>query len=345
MSEVLAQGELHGGLPDGLLERVAREMREHGREPQAVPGGLRLEGQGARVEMDLQGEAFRIRIAADDNMAVQRVRGAVIHMLDHAVEGLSDRMDWQGGPEPGGLPPNVIFATVEGVSRIGANFLRVRLRSDAMETFAEGGMHFRLLLPPEGRAPAWPVVDERGRTVWARGEDALHTPAYTFVDLEPGEGWMSFDLYEHEGSYATDWARRVAPGAEVGLSGPGGGDFPPGDWILMGGDETALPAIRRILAQSGEGRCGHVFLETGDPGDRVPLEVPPGITVTWLARGEGPDLLEAMSAVALPPAGESRYVWLAAERRLVRRAKAHFRDTQGLAGAEGYFSAYWSAPA
>ncbi|WP_172327178.1 SIP domain-containing protein [Mangrovicoccus sp. HB161399] len=340
-----ARGEARGPFPDGLIDRVAQEMREHGQSPALRSGALLLESGGGRVEMDLDGGRFRVRIEAGDATAVQRLRGAMLHMLDHAAEGLTDRMDWIGGPVPGSLPPNVVFAAVAGVTRIGANFLRVELRSEQLETFAEGGMHFRLLLPRPGRAPVWPVVDDRGRTVWARGEDALHTPAYTFVDLDPAAGTMSFDLYEHEGSLATDWARAAQPGAEAALSGPGGGDFPQGSWILMGGDETALPAIRRILARSAPERRGHVFIETGDPRDRLPLEVPEGISVTWLARGAGPDLAEAMASVPMPAAGESRFVWCAAERGLVRRAKALFRDRAGLLSGEGYFSAYWTASA
>ena len=338
-----ARGEARGPFPDSLLERVAREMRDHGQAPALSPAGLRLESGGGLVEIGLADDTFRVRIAAAEDRTVQRIRGAVLHLLDHAAEGLTGRIDWVGGPPPGTLPPNVIFATVEGIARVGATFLRIRLRSDGLASFAEGGMHFRLLLPPAGRAPVWPMTDARGRTVWPEGADALHTPAYTVVDLDPEAGVMTFDLHEHAGSLATDWAQEVAPGAEVALSGPGGGDFPPGDWILLAGDETALPAIRRILARSPAGRRGHAVIETGDPGNRMALEAPPGITVEWLLRGTGPGLCDAVTALPVPPAGDSRFVWFAAERSQVRRAKTWFRDTHGLSPAEGYFSAYWTA--
>ncbi|MBE3640453.1 siderophore-interacting protein [Mangrovicoccus algicola] len=340
-----SRGEARGPFPEGLMERLAQEMREHGRQPETGPGALWIEGEEGRVDMALEDGMFRVRVAASEQRQVLRLREAVLHLIDHAAEGLTGRMDWVGGPVPGSLPSNIIFAEVEGVTRIGANFLRVAVRSDQMAVFAEGGMHFRLLLPPEGRAPVWPVIDDRGRSIWPKGEDALHAPAYTIVEIDPTAGTMSFDLYEHDGSLATDWAQGVAPGARIGLSGPGGGHFPPGDWILMAGDETALPAIRRILAHSPAGRQGHVFLETGDPGDRVPLEAPRGIRVTWLDRGAGPGLLEAASAVALPGGQDSRFVWFAAERDQARRAKALFRERFGLQAAEGYFSGYWTAPA
>jgi NADPH-dependent ferric siderophore reductase len=43
------------------------------------------------------------------------------------------------------------------------------------------------------------------------------------------------------------------------------------------------------------------------------------------------------------PEGDSRFVWIAAERALVRTAKARFRDELGIRRDEGYFAFYWAA--
>lgn len=43
------------------------------------------------------------------------------------------------------------------------------------------------------------------------------------------------------------------------------------------------------------------------------------------------------------PHGLDRYVWIVAEKELVRKANARFRDTLGVGPKEGYFAYYWEA--
>lgn len=164
-----------------------------------------------------------------------------------------------------------------------------------------GPMHFSLLLSPEGRAPVWPRLDGRGRTVWPEGEEALHRAAYTFVALEPEANRFTFDLFLHEGSRASAWALSAPLGTKVAVMGPGGGDLPDAGEILLAGDETALPAIRRILETSAADRRGRVLIEIGDDGDRMPLRAPEQVEVTWLRRHAGETLLAALRAVDLDP--------------------------------------------
>jgi len=191
--------------------------------------------------------------------------------------------------------------------------------------------------------PRWPEVNEKGRTVWPTGDEALHRATYTFVDLDAAEGWFSFDVFEHAGGLATGWARAAQPGDIVGIMGPGGGDFPQADHMVMGGDETALPAIRRILEHAPRDRRGEVFIELADPADRCPLALPEGMRLTWLTRGEDAPLKAHMLAAELPGPEESRFVWFAAEAGEVRAARQYFREEAGLGRQEMYLSAYWTA--
>src|SRR2546421_508989 len=64
----------------------------------------------------------------------------------------------------------------------------------------------------------------------------------------------------------------------------GGVDFrpPPGtDWILLTGDETALPAIAGILAWLSPGTRARVWIETAHADDRRPLPTFADAEVTW----------------------------------------------------------------
>ncbi|NDW03879.1 siderophore-interacting protein [Jiella pacifica] len=337
-----ATGQATRPFPETLIGDLAAEIAEHGYSLTRQQDALAVALPVGRIEAKVSGNDFEVLIAATDVGKIHEMREALLHLLDHAAPQLSDRMSWRGDLPSGIFPPNFRTARFISRERISPNFLRLTLRCEVASGLRGGGMHFRLAIPPKDRAPVWPRLDAGGRTVWPKGEDALHRPAYTFVEIDPDEGRFSFDLYLHEGGLATTWAMSARPGEEVGVAGPGGGDLPPGDFLLIAGDETALPAIRRILECSPAGRRGRVFVELGDPADRIEIAAPAGMQVTWLTRGEGPGLWDEVLAVPFPGADESRFVWIAAERDVARKARLHFRDGLGVPLEQTYISAYWT---
>jgi len=340
-----ARAEAHyaGALPDDLLAHLAAHAREAELQVDETAGSLRVFAPHAEVALHRAPDGLRIAIAAADAVTLQNIRGYLLHMLDHAAPGLADAATWQGEVARAGTPLNFCTARLRRVRRVAPRFLRVELDCPDTPRLAAGrGMHFSLLLPPPGRAPVWPSLDGNGRTVMPSGADALHRAVYTFVDLDPEAERFTFDVFEHEGGRATEWARNAAPGETVGISGPGSGDFPPGREILLAGDETALPAIRRILAHSAPDRRGTALLEVGEAGDICDLPRPAGIEVTWLLRSRGQALWDRLATQPLPH-DPDRYVWIAAEKALVRKAKARFRGELGIGPGEGYFAYYWEA--
>ncbi|WP_353472804.1 siderophore-interacting protein [Salipiger sp. H15] len=325
-----------GALPEGFVAHLRAHLEEYG-----VPleeRGARLTARYAKADVALHLDAggFAVEIAAEDELPLHQCRETVIYLLDHLLPEAGARMSWSGVAEAR-TPPNFHFATVLSTRRITPNFLRLEMACDGIAALSEGGMHFSLLLPPEGSSPRWPELTEQGRTIWPDGACALHRAAYTFVWLDAAAGRFAFDIFEHEGGRTTDWARRAAPGETVGIMGPGGGDFPQAECLLLAGDETALPAIRRILEHSPTTRRGTVLIETGSEGDRPELPLPPGMSLRWIPR-EGGGLEAALAEVTEIEDGQ--HVWLAAEKSVVRAAKAQFKAL-GLPRELGYFSAYW----
>lgn len=338
-----ATARIDGALPDDLLPHLAAHAREVELAVEERRAALTFKAPQARVELTRDAAGLSLAIDAADAVVLQPIREYLLHMLDHAQPGLSDSATWQGDIARDVAPLNFSVATLRGTSRVAPNFLRVELDCPDTRRLAEGaGMHFSLLLPPEGRAPVWPRLDGNGRTVWPKGEDALHRAVYTFVELRPEEGRFTFDVFEHEGGRATTWARSAQPGVQVGITGPGSGDFPPGRDMLIAGDETALPAIRRILEHSDPARRGDVLIEVGSGEDICDLRHPEAMRVTWLRRDRGAGLWDHLCRMA-PPPGPDRYVWIAAEKALVRKSKARFRGEFGLGAGEGYFAYYWEA--
>jgi NADPH-dependent ferric siderophore reductase len=336
-----ASATFGGPLPDDLIPHIAAHAREADLQVEETASAMTVTVPLARVAMERHAARLDVQVDAIDPVSLQNIRDYLLHILDHVAPGLSG--EWHGDLLRNRAPLNFATASVRRVWRIAPRFLRVELDCADTQRLDEGrGMHFSLLLPPQGRAPVWPRLDDNGRTVMPSGADRLHRAVYTFVDLDPRKGRFTFDVFEHEGGRTTTWARSVQAGEIVGIAGPGSGDFPPGQDLLIAGDETALPAIRRILERSAADRRGRVVLEVGTEKDICDLRRPAGMDVTWLLRSRTETLWDVLASAPLP-GGADRYVWIAAEKDLVRKAKARFRDTLGIGPKESYFAYYWEA--
>ena len=328
-----------GPLPVGILDRIHNDAMDYGLPVTRITDGLALTRGEAAVVIRTDENGFSVEISAPTHIMLHQARDSVIYLLDHIVPAISANLQWSGTASERSFPPNFQIAMVCGIEHVGGNFIRVHMACDAVETLCVGGMHFSLLLPPAGRVPVWPILNDRMRTVWPADADTLHRAAYTFVAIDPVSGRFSFDIFAHAGGRTTDWAQRVTGGEVVGIMGPGSGDFPITDDLLIAGDETALPAIRRILEQSPPTRHGHAVIEVGDPADIVPITVPPLMTLDWILRGPDQGLCaQLLNIDHLPP---ETFVWVAAEQATIRQVKAHFK-TLGLARDKSYISYYWT---
>ena len=340
---VQASARYDGPVSHDLIPQAAAHAREAELAVEESADAMVVRTPAAVVSLERDASGLSLTIEAADAVGLQQFREYMLYILDHVAPGLTPRMDWRGDIARNTAPPGFAPATVRRVWRVAPSFLRVELESPGTRRLAEGrGMHFSLLLPPAGRTPVWPRLDDNGRTLWPRDADSLHRAAYTFVDLDPAAGRFTFDVFEHDGGRTTEWARRARAGDPVGVAGPGSGDFPPGRDLLIAGDETALPAIRRILALSGPDRRGDVLIEVGNAADICEMPRPEGLRLSWLLRARGEALWDRLAGME-PPAGPDRYVWIAAEKDLVRKAKARFRDGLGVGPDEGYFAYYWTA--
>lgn len=144
------------------------------------------------------------------------------------------------------------------------------------------------------------------------------------------------------------------------------------------GKSTLLRCLSRLLRPTG----GQVLLDRTSVHRIPPRELarqlgllpqsplaPDGITVADLvSRGRHPHqgflarwtraddeavaaALEATATADLAdhlrdrpaPTSDNRFVWIAAEQELVRKARARFRNALGVGLAEGYFAHYWTA--
>lgn len=297
-------------------------------ECQEVAGGL---------EAQLWGGSFRLVGGREARITLQAPDMGILFMLQ---EGVAYALDPVGGQarwdhvEEGALAPNVTLMRVERVTQVSPRFRRVRLRGD-VSRYTANGLHFRVLIPPEGVTPEWPRVDDKGRARWPEGPAALHRPAFTTRAVNADEGWLEFDLFTHDGARTTEWSRD-AEGREVGMVGPGGGWLLDHAWVGLFGDETAMPAIARILAALPDHAQGVAMLRL-DAADVPPLPHPAGVRV--IRAETSADLLAGLSA-CVPPA-QNRYLWFAGEKGDAARARKIMQQ-KGMAKTEMMAAGYWS---
>ena len=235
--------------------------------------------------------------------------------------------------------------TVVSVSDITPSVRRVTL-SGSPVAVAAAGPTISLLVPRVGDSdPRWPAVARNGRIVWPLGAHGVSLRSYTARRQDAATGTIEIDFVLHGDGPAAAWAAAAEPGSRVAVAGAGPlGDRPAGTLILAG-DETALPAISRILAGSAGTARGVALLEVGGAAEEQPMPSHPGVAVHWLHRGSTPpgeSTLLADAVAALPrPEGDDVFAWVAAESGVVRSVRADLRNRWGLGRAQHHAIGYW----
>ena len=286
-----------------------------------TPEALSLFVWGCELRLVPHRDDLRVELFAPERRLIGNLQDSATDLFAEA--GLTVRWD---RVDVGALAPGLSLMRVVSVARRSPGFLRVRLTGPDAGRFGAEGLHFRLLLPPAGRAPVWPRVGATGRTEWPAGPDALHRPVYTVA--EQRDDWLDFEIFCHPGSPTCDWALADPVGAELGIIGPGGGWCPEGDRLHLFGDETALPAIARILALTRGTATAHLAASAEDLGD---LARDPRVTRCG-------DLLAALACAEPRP---DSIVWFAAEADQARAARKHLL-ARGLDRKAVITAGYWS---
>jgi NADPH-dependent ferric siderophore reductase len=295
----------------------------------------------------LDDESVLIQVAAQDETCLSYMKMTVAgHIAEHL--GTTRGIHWQGDGSDAGMPVFFREITVMSSTRISAHMQRLRFAGRDLARFTHGGLHMRLLLPPRGRRPVWPSMGVDGLLVWPSGDDALAVRVYTIRAVDAASGWLDVDFVLHPGhdTPAATFAQNARAGDVIGMIGPGGGDTPVAETLLLLGDDTALPAIGRILEHLPPSTRAEVLIEVDGPEDRIALAQGDNIDVTWLYRGG----CEAGTAGRLPAALRERshmaladglHVWAGCEFGDFREIRKIVRKQWGLSRDRHLVTAYW----
>ncbi|WP_345439146.1 siderophore-interacting protein [Microbacterium gilvum] len=294
--------------------------------------------------------------------------------------------------------PEIATAEVVGVVRLSPTFVRITFGGDGLDRIGTPGHVFdariRLIFPSSsGRLPqlagaTW-MADYRALPDPERGPMRTYSIRALRADAAGTRIDVDFVLHlepDRTGP-ATRWASAARPGDRILLAGPrrddrrAGIEFAPGphDAVVLAGDETAAPAIARILEDAPATVRGVALIEVPSADDVLSIAHPAGVDVRWLPRDGAPHgraLMDAVLAhlgdhpVALDivdidgdetawetriysrtgqtldddggPAGD-RYFWIAGESAIVTTLRRHLVDRHAVPRSQLALMGYWKA--
>lgn len=235
---------------------------------------------------------------------------------------------------------------VRRTERLTPHLVRLTLAGPALAGLPVGlpAASIRLLLPPA-------AADEVVLPTWNGNEflldDGRRPVIRTFTPRRHDDDdalELDVDVVLHEHGAVAAWAAAAVPGDPVAVSGTGRG-YAVDDGaaaFLLGGDESAIPAISVLLEALPAAATVEVLVEVAHPDARLALPAHPGASVTWCDRepGAGPgDALQA-AIVGADLAPDVR-VWVAGEAAAVQRIRRHLFDDRGLTRDQAHVRGYW----
>lgn len=301
----------------------------------------------------------RARAGASAASTQRMPSGAVTRGVPAAATGTDDTAS--AAPRP--WEYSAFGVTVSRREMISPNFVRLTFSGDSLQHFAPWGVdqRIKLVLPRPGGGPNGGLADfglladptphpsdwyTRWKALPSDERNVLRT--YTPAAIRPDAREIDVDIYLHSpDGPASRWARRARVGESLVVTGPDARNgwtgygihwHPPTDLtsFLLVADETAIPAVRGIVAAATPSARGLAIIEIGDAADDVTVAgLDRRADVRVVGRGETE---EAVRAWASP---EVDIAWLAGESGVVTTARRVLVRERGLPRERVAFLGYW----
>ena len=235
-------------------------------------------------------------------------------------------------------PLNQIRCQISSCKEISKNFSRLTLSGD-FTTFVNpvAGLHFRFLIGPTDSK--FPTLDENGLTFWPGGLSKWHRPVFTVRKLGSSAEWIDVDIALHSGGRTTEWLKDIKIGENIAINGPSGSKMPKADKMFLLGDETAMPAILRIIDNTSAYEEVNAVLALRDQEDLQPFTSNKKVTVETIDMKEEKGLLNALEN-KIEFMSDS-FLFFAAERSQATKARELIKAANKSVGTSR-ISAYWT---
>ena len=333
-----------------MLDEICEHFVEHSDVVQ-TDRIASLKSKDWTINIATVNDHLAIEISTDTDEALDATRTMFAEHLFYFAGEEPFSLEWSK-PAPKVRPPGFVEATVVSAHDVTPRMRRVTLSLADVSPFIGGNIHVRLLVPPKGRAPVWPNLQENGRIGWPEGEDELVVRLYTIRSVDPQANHVCIDILQHptEGiaTPGADFARDAMPGEQIAIMGPGGGGLPEAQDIIFAGDESALPAILRMVEEAPSGVTMKAIIEVENAGEEQPVHGPGLVELVWLHRSsyasDGRNRLVERTKAAIDTADEDTFVWFAAEKADTRTIKRHLADRKRDRKRQ-YVAWYWERDA
>jgi NADPH-dependent ferric siderophore reductase len=210
------------------------------------------------------------------------------------------------------------------------------MRLSKPELFDDRAIHFRFLFPPSNtQAPQWPTLAPNGATKWPQGEHALHRPVYTIRAMD--EDVATVDIFHHEGGRTWNWAKSVSAGEEVAIIGPGGNGVLDAADMILAADETAFPAMARMIEALPAGNKSRIVLLSHTDATDYPMPTPSGTTLEWATPDTFANRVEALIADRAPD-----FLWVGSETAQITKLRKSTAIAE-MEKAVKRLAVYWTA--
>jgi len=236
---------------------------------------------------------------------------------------------------------------VRRVQRLTPHLIRITLGGDELAGFTSPGFddHAKVFFPDAATGQLTvPTTGPEG-PVWPPGPKPAMRD-YTPRRHDAQAGTLEIDFALHDAGPATQWAEAARPGDVVGVGGPRGSFIIPTafDWHLLIGDDTALPAISRRLAELPAGARAVVLAEVDSEADEISFDTQAALDLQWVHRrgaepGTGSPLLDALRRLTLPEG--DFHAWVACESSAAKALRAHLVGERGAHPKWVKAAGYW----
>jgi NADPH-dependent ferric siderophore reductase len=349
MKQFAAYASIELAQPDLVVGKLCDHMLEHDAEVEREVTATLLRLRGASARFVSRGDEVRIDLSAQSLEALYFIRMAV---ASHIVEFAGDSAPtvvWHGDGTDMEYPPNFRKFEVRAIRNITPHMRRITFHcEDAARYVSMDALHVNLMIQRPGVVePQWPRIGSNGLICWEYPVLRPDMRKYTLRTVDTDTGLIDIDFVLHnDAGPGSTYAARARVGDTVGLIGPGGGGLIEADWYLFAGDETALPAIARMLETLPTSARGHAFIEVADESEIQPLNFKASIELHWLFRGVASAgtttlLPDAVRSVSFPGSGTHVYVWAGCEFDAFRSIRAYLRGEQKLGKSEHLVVSYW----
>lgn len=242
---------------------------------------------------------------------------------------------------------------VAAVTDLSPRMRRVTLSGEELGAFTRDGIplpafaspgfddHVKLIFAADGDlAAALPVQLPHG-IEWGASESRQGRD-YTPRRFDAATRQLDLDFVMHGDGPAASWARNASLGDELWFAGPKSSTVVPVDvdWVLLAGDETALPAIMRFLEERPVSAPVRVVVTISDEQARQELQLRDRDRVEWIVADATDEQALAHAVTRLTPLPGTPYIWAAAESRALLPVRRIAR-TLGAPKSHVNITGYW----